>query len=162
MKKILFAVVGILLLTGAGCSNYVTEKAVEKMSGDKVDISNNGESVKIKTDDGTIQMGGKQKLPESWSSDVPHYPGATIQFSGSTNSAEGKLTTSVISETKDSGQTVLDFYTKEFEDKGWTTESNYQSVGMSILMVKKDNRVLSLTIIVNGESTSITAVLENK
>ena len=162
MKKILFAVVGILLLTGAGCGNYVAEKAVEKMSGDKVDVSNDGESVKIKTEEGTLQMGGKQELPEGWSSDAPYYPGATIQFSGSTNSAEGKPTTTVVSETKDSSQKVLDFYKKEFEDKGWTIESNYQSAEMSILVVKKDNRVLSLTIIVNKESTSITSVLENK
>ena len=65
------------------------EKAIEKGTGQKADVSTDNNSVSIKTDSGTFAASesGNIKLPSDFPSDVFTYPDAKITFS-TTNSGQ--------------------------------------------------------------------------
>lgn len=161
MKKIFFVVLGVILITGAGCSNYVAKKTLEKTSGGKVNIDNKDGSIKVSTDDSALQRGGANKLPEDWPKDAPTYFGANILFSGSVPGSGG-VGISVILQTNDSIKDVFDFYNKELADKKWKIIGSYQGGDMATLNVEKDTRFFTVSIVASGGLTSITATVGNK
>lgn len=161
MKKILFAVVGTLLLAGAGCSNYVGNKALERASGGRVDV--NGQKMKVTSDSGSLEWGGN-KLPSDWPSDAPAYPGATVQFSANSNPTDKgqNKSSSVMLESKDSALLVSDFYKKELVSKGWKIAGTYEVGGVYSMTAEKDTRTLVLSIAGSKNSTSISLTIGSK
>ena len=162
MKKILFVVLGTVVLAGAGCNNYVAEKAVEAGTGNKVKIGNDDKTLTVKTGEGEMQLGEVKKMPDNWPEDAPVYPGSTIQLVSSSNPAEGNASVSVMLLTSDALQAVVDFYKRELVAKGWLIETDYEATDIAIFGASKDNRTMSLTSGSSDEGSSITMTIETE
>jgi hypothetical protein len=99
---------------GSGCdlitekiTQKVTEKAVEhtieKETGGDVQV--NEGSLSFKNDKGTVELGAKAKVPDSWPKDVPMYPGAKVTAAMSNDTQQV-----VALETADSPEQAVAFY----------------------------------------------------
>lgn len=148
---------------GQKIGENMVEKAIEEGTGQKADVSADGKTVSVKTDEGTMAVSqeGTIKLPSDFPSDVFIYSDAKINFSTSTpaNAAEGTKASFMISYT--TNQSIVDVvakYNDEMAKNGWTkgTEANY---GAMMIDFKKGNRGILLTVSDSeGEKTGITGV----
>jgi hypothetical protein len=85
IKAAITAVVLAFTFTLTGCgSDTLTEKAIEKSTGDKVDIDSKNGEYKVKTEDGEFTT--SQKLPDNFPKDIPLVEG-TIRNSTSVQDA---------------------------------------------------------------------------
>lgn len=111
---------GLVLTTGcAQIAEQVTKSAVEKATGVKVE----SDGVTVTGKDGQqVSIGGENKLPDGFPSEVPVYDGATITSSVSTE--QGFL---VGFTTTDAPREVLDWYKSELAAGGWEVKSNMES-----------------------------------
>ena len=152
------------MLLGLGCkspSQMITEKVLETASGGKAKVDLSGNTVKVETKEGTSEWGGT-KLPDNWPSDAPVYPGASVQFSSSSNSKDGQPSAMVMFQTKEAGPNVYEFYKKELVAQGWTVEQDIQSGDGAMVTATKDTRALSVTVATGDGQTDITVVLASK
>jgi hypothetical protein len=112
-------------------------------------------TVEVKTDEATVS--NKQELPSEWPSDVPAYPGAAVQFSGTaTNPETGKEGSAAMFTTTDTGTAVIDFYKAKIAAEGWTVSNTMQINGGTVLVAAKDDRVLTVSIASAEGQTAIT------
>lgn len=150
-KKLWYIVGGVLVLIILG----------RLLSGS---IANNGattalEQTTYKTDNGTVTVGGNS-LPSNWPSDVPQYPGAKIQYSGSSNPQTGEAGVSVVFEVNAAAQTVVDFYKRELASKGWKIDSTATMGSATIIGASKGGKIFSVSVVDSGNGTvSVTVVI---
>lgn len=86
IKAAVAATVLAFTVTLTGCSSdTLTEKTVEKATGDKVDIDSKDGEFSVKTEDGEFST--SQKLPEGFPKDIPLIDGTIRQ---ATSAKEGK------------------------------------------------------------------------
>ena len=165
MKKVLFSSLALLLLAGAGCSgsvrDKVAEKAIERSSGGKAQVDLGEGSMKVKTKDGTAEW-GSNKLPADWATDAPIYPGASIQFSGSSNPTTGQPGAVAILETKDSNTQVLEYYKKELAAQGWKIVANFETGTSATIAASKGDRNIGITSATSEGKTVITVAVGKK
>jgi hypothetical protein len=148
---------------GQKIGENVLEKAIEQSTGKKADVSADGNTVSVKTGEGTMEASGEGmiKLPSDFPSDVFVYPDAKITFSTSTpaNAADGTKASYMIAYTVN--QSVADVvakYNGEMVKNGWTkeTEANY---GAMMVNFKKGNKDVLLTVSDSqGDKTGATVV----
>jgi hypothetical protein len=129
---IILAVVMVfaIVLSVSSCGNIaqkVAEKAIEKVVesavGTDVSIDTNDDSVKISTDEGVVQAGGDEKIPEWWPSEAPAYPDIKVTYSAKTKDDNGNDGFAMFAEvTKGSVKDVYDWYKSKMT--GWETKND--------------------------------------
>jgi hypothetical protein len=89
---------------------------------------------------------------------VPTYPGATAVVSSSVPE-EGTL---VSFESKDTPESVFEFYRKELVDRGWAMEGEMSSADQRMLIAGKGTRKTSVLVEgSDGATTQVTLTLTN-
>lgn len=136
----------------------ILEKAIEKGTGQKADVSADGKTVNVETESGTFSASGEGniKLPSDFPSDVFVYGDAKITFATSTpaNAAEGTKASYMIGYTvNQSLNDVVDKYRTEMAKNGWTkeTEANY---GAMMISFKKGAKDVLVTVSENQDGKS--------
>jgi hypothetical protein len=155
-KNKLWYIIGgivVLLVLGSQLSGFFArrgiENAIEQATGVDVDYGRDGTAT-YKTDEGSVTVGGNS-LPDNWPADAPKYPGANIQYSGSSNPQTGEAGVSVVFQTKASAQSVTDFYKKELASNGWKIESTATMGPATTLAAKKGDKTFAVYIVDSGE-----------
>lgn len=163
-KKTLVIVGVVVVLVVAGAASRflgksAAERAIEAATGEDADVDVNGNDVTVKTDQGTWST--SDKLPADFPSDVPIYPGATVQ--GSVASAGQDNTGHYAGlETTDALDDVIAWYKKEVKAGGWTVATDAMVNGSLILSATKDSRGLSVTVTKEGDKVVIGLVVANQ
>jgi len=142
MKKIAVSLSLILAITlvlafSVGCTmpwqqkaqEETAEKALEKISGQDVELDTSEESTTITTDEGATTWGTGSELPENFPGDVPVYPDTNITFSH-VGSGQEQESASASLETGDSVDDAAAWYEKNITDNGWEIQST-DSWGMN-------------------------------
>jgi hypothetical protein len=131
-KITLIALVGLLAVFGlTGCCPWLgeqaAEEAIEQSTGGEVEIDDDGESVSIDTEDGSmeIQGGDSAEVPSDFPSSMPVYDG-DIVMSSSIETGDGTAYTIGI-ETGDSVDDVASWYESELESNGWTISGQFSA-----------------------------------
>jgi hypothetical protein len=142
-----------LTFFASGCgflAQKAAEKTIEGATGNKVDI--NGDKVSVQAEDGTkVEVGGEQKLPEGFPTEVPIYAGAKIV--GSTTAAGGESQTSytVSYLAPDEMAVVARWYTSKLKSGGWKSVMTAQTGDGAIMASERGD--LTVNVSVNPSST---------
>ena len=99
------------------------------------------------------RLSGKLDLPADLPGDVPLYPGASLTWA---NSDETALLVSF--STADDPDTVAEYFRKEFASQGWLAEASHQPGGRTILAVK-GSREATVMVTGEGDTTNIDVIL---
>lgn len=147
LPVILIVVAGLFLIgflgykfvfskTRTKISNYFLSKSLSDKLGGDVKIEGDGEKVSYKDDDleFSYDMGGD--LPEGFPSDFPIYTNAKLisKYSSTQEESEGM---SVMWETSDDLEKIVEYYKSESEKTGWEITSTFSSEDSSVLSLKK-------------------------
>ena len=158
-KKSLWYIIGIIIvvlivgkIAWGMFGKSAMERAYESATGVDVDYNGNG-SATYSTSEGTATIGANS-LPESWPKDAPKYPGATIQFSASSNPETGKPGAAVVFQTSDSAEKVTDFYKRELASNGWTIEGTATFGVATTIAANKGDRQIGIQIADAGNGTT--------
>jgi hypothetical protein len=123
---VLFAVLSLVVFA-VGCGRIAekaAETAVEGATGVKVE--DDGDSVTIETDEGTVEVGsGEGDLPEDFPDDVPVYDGA-IDSHNKVSTPDGVMWSVVLS-TSDNFDNVVSWYKAELSSTDWAQEALLES-----------------------------------
>ncbi len=157
-QKIL-AVASAIVLLGAGCgkpaSNYVAERSVEKMiekqTGAKVDIKQDGNAVKYETKEGVFESGTDLKLPEDFPKDVYVAEGKIV--SAISNKDNGVFSVSIESEAK--AEDLAKTYENKFKDEGWKISGTMNFGDTYSVIAEKEGRQASAMIGQSSDNTTI-------
>lgn len=153
----------MLALCAAGCGKSVVEKATEAAAeanlpeGSKVDIKEDGSSVKIAGPDGQVSMetGTSVALPANFPSDIPVPEGVTWQM---VQGVQGEANSSLVvqgSVAKPLAE-VSAALKEKIAAQGWESESSFQQAGESeMLTYKKGEKKLSVTFTKDGDKTML-------
>ena len=135
---------------GQSIGENLLEQAIEQGTGKKANVSADGKTVNIETDEGTFTASeeGNIKLSSDFPSDVFMYPDAKISFSTTTpaNAADGTKASFMVAYTLNQSVTdVVAKYKAEMAKNGWTleTEGNY---GAIMINFNKGDRSILLTV----------------
>ncbi len=173
--KFVHALIGIAAVAAlSGCARgcaktqdrmaeEMVEKAIEqaaKSSGEELeglDIKIADGEVKVKTSEGSFQLGENLTLPENFPSAVPIYEGAeVVQFSHAEQGA------SIVLRSKDSRADVVSFYKTALGGGGWTTKATAELPSGHMLQYALGSTNLSLFVADNEGETMITLALVNQ
>ena len=128
----ILALVGLLAAFAlTGCCPWLgeqaAEEAIEQSTGGDVEIDDDGESVKIETDEGTMEIQGEgaAEVPAGFPSSMPIYDG-DYTFSSAVETPEGQVYTLGI-ETGDGAGDVSEWYRGELSSNGWEILSDISS-----------------------------------
>lgn len=149
---VLLAFVVVVAFSLAGCG-LIAQKAVEQSTGVKVD--QNGKSVTVTGKDGsTASMSAKEgELPKGLPADVPVYSG-TVKASYVVEAPQQGGTNFMFTiQTADSGSTVMDWYKKQLEAKGWMVTGTVAS-GTDAGMVEAKKGANNSIIVTVSKDTS--------
>ena len=169
MRKVIMFGCCVALIAVAGCgkkagekiSEKVMEKAMEKAikdgGGGEASVDIQGETMKVQTKEGniTISGGSKAKIPANFPKDIYVYEGAEV---AAVIDAGEALTLSLTC--KDTPAKVASTYKEKMKEKGWGIEQSMDMGGQQIVMLKKAERQVVVTVGDNQGSTFIGLVLE--
>ncbi len=162
-KLTIIGVIVAVLVVGGALNRWMgksaAERAIEAATGGSVDVDRDGDTVTVKTQDGTIT--GGNTMPENFPSDVPVYPGADVQGSYSIDGANGKGHT-VGLQTNDSLADVTAWYRREVAAKGWTVVGDATYNGSLVLSATKDSRGLNVSVSEEDGTVTIGLVVANQ
>jgi uncharacterized protein YneF (UPF0154 family) len=135
---------------GQEIGENILEKAIEKGTGQKADVSANGDSVSVKTESGSFSASesGNIKLPSDFPADVFVPSDAKITFATSVpaNAADGTKASFMIGySVNQSAGDVVNKYRDEMAKNGWTKESE-TNMGAMMINFKKGNRDILVTV----------------
>lgn len=116
-------------------------------------------STTYSNNEGTVTVGGN-KLPDTWPSDAPAYPNASIQYSGSSNPQTGAVGAAVVFATNDSVSAITEFYKRELAAQGWTIEQTANMGTATVIAASKDTRRIGVYIADAGDTRSVTVGIE--
>ncbi len=147
MKKVLFAILAVLLLAGSiflttGCARAAqraTSRAIEsviekELAKEGITVEGDGEeyTIKAESDDGTSEMTwGSTELPEGIPSAVNIYPNMNINFSAKeskTSSDDEKDMFQIVAESNDSLDKIVEWHKSqygnwdEFSTMSWSSD----------------------------------------
>ena len=152
MKKILiltFCLVLAATLTACGCEKTV-EKAIEQSTGGEADVDLDDGSVKVNTNEGSLEIGEEVDLPSGFPSDIYVIDG-TITAAMST----GEDTYTVSIETTKSVSEAKAKYESELENDGWDITMTLDIGEGSTIGAEKDNRSVSISIAESDGATTV-------
>jgi len=163
MKKLFVVIFCLALaLVVSGCGEKAVEKAaetaIEQSTGGQADVDIGTNSIKVNTNEGSLQVGGNISLPSGFPSDV-HVIDGTI--TAATTVTEGEAYTVSI-ETSKSVAAAKSEYETELKNDGWNVTLAMTFEGGATLAAEKDNRSVSVsmsesdgkTLVVLGTSTT--------
>jgi hypothetical protein len=161
---IAMVVVGVLVLGGITRSiehrvgNSLAERAIEASTGGKVNVDSDNGSVTVKTDQGTWST--SDKLPSDWPTDVPVYPGATVQGSVA---AQGQTAGHYVGlVTSDDAAKAIAWYKGELAAKGWKVTAEVNTAQGNMLSAEKDSRNLVVVVSAQDGKTTISLTVATK
>lgn len=147
-----------LLLTACGSpADRAAERAIENASGGDADVDVQGGTTRVTTSEGTVTV-GEQELPADWPTDVPAYPGSTIQAAGTVN-GQGK---GALFQTSDASADVVAYYKTQLAAGGWTMDTVAAMGSISVLSASKEGRTVAIQIAASEGQTIITVGLDEK
>ena len=152
MKKILiltFCLVWATTLTACACEKTV-EKAIEQSTGGEADVDLDDGSVKLNTNEGSLEIGEEVDLPSGFPSDIYVIDG-TITAAMSTG--EDTYTASI--ETTKSVSEAKTKYVSELENDGWDITMTLDIGEGSTIGAEKDNRSVSISIAESDGATTV-------
>lgn len=107
-------IVVVVLLVGANFYFSRYKKGVIRTADNQVvKYQQNGEQVKVETEQGSLVVGGDVKLPSDFPENIPVYPKSKL------TSAMAGEAPGYTAETKDDFGTVVKWYREELTKKGW-------------------------------------------
>jgi hypothetical protein len=143
-----------------GCGEKAEEEAAEKMAEKAIESSFEGEakvdigkeSIRIETEGGemTVTSGDSAKLPGDFPEDVYIYKGADLN-----TAMELPEGFNLMFQTKDDSSKVSEAYLTEMEGKGWSKEMTMDMGGRKMMVFKKDERIVNVSIASQEEMTQI-------
>jgi len=135
-----------------------TEKIMEKASGAEVDVDIDGESMTIKTEDGTVTSNaGDKKWPSEIPHDVPEFAYGSIEQVTISDMSDGKMWTMIVEKVHTD---VLNKYQKELKMKGFSC--NVVSYNNEGGMLTAENGTLIVGVMASDGSASVTVHIEKK
>lgn len=158
-----------LVFAGAGCGDdaaeKITEKALEKSSGGKVDVDSKDGTVKLTDKDGnTSSYGTGTELPKGWPDELKPPKSITI-LASSTSTTNGKKQLFVTAESSATVTELSEGLKAQFEDAGYeiTNESNLSSTdgGYASIEAKGPKYTASVSLAGDSSSKGKTTVLFN-
>lgn len=129
-----------------------------KMSGQAVNVEDGGKKISVDSKDGEFSYSAEGKLPEGFPVDFPIYPGAKLTNSWTADTDDGKGI-SVVWESKDTAETVKNFYKEKLAAGGWTIESELAQAEMQSLSFTKDNVSGFVGLTLSGDKLTISVTL---
>ena len=161
------------LFTLASCSrDQSTDNDKMKMT-----VKNEGEKIKLKTEDATITVTGNDKkgqvniktddgetlemtygkntIPDDFPKDVPIYSPSQVTMSQIINENNSVLSL----HTDDEVSKVAEFYKKELVQQGWSIKNEMTMGTMSLLQGEKGKRALNVTVNHKDKKTVISIVV---
>ena len=139
-----------------------TEAAIEHDQGGDANVNLQNGNVSIKTDQGSFTVQNGAKLPDGFPSDVPLYPGAAVQSSAGSTTAEGQgfLITATSTDAPDK---VIAFYKEKlagtFQSKA---DMNMNGQLMLIYQTADEKRSVSISVNPEGTGSQLTLTTANK
>ena len=118
----------------------IVEQAIEKQTGAKVDIDTQDETIKIKSEEGEMEIGATAQWPDDMPSDVPKFSAGSIT-AAVTNNDQSQKTWTVMIQNVD--KESVDRYKAELENIGWQTGDQVSYV-VSFVTFTKGNYKLNL------------------
>ena len=137
-----------------GVSERAMEDQIEKQTGGQADVDIDGDQMemKVKTDDGTFEMGKDVKLPEN----VPQYPGSQIisKAAGTSADGQGGLFTMTSS---DGTEEIVKYYQDYYTGQGWeqVAEMNFGQATTVVFEKGEDNNI-SVSVAQNNTDSNAT------
>ena len=138
----------------------IVENAIEGASGGETDVDLSGDTVTVKSKEGTMVMsgGGNVSLPDKFPKDVPVYKGAKV-----ITSMSAKDGMSVTLQTADPLAKVGEFYKSRMDAQGWESETSLNTGNQTILGFKKESRSASVIMMASKEGgTTISLILADR
>ena len=163
--KITFAVLAAVLaasaLTGCGfAAEQASEKIIEGSTGADVEIDDDGESVSMETEDGSVNIAGGEsaEVPSDFPSDMPLYDG-TLNVSTAVDTADGKIYSLGI-QTDDDAMDVASWYADELDAEGWTTlsEITNDSGGATMVVYALEKGTTEAQVVINADGSEPTQI----
>lgn len=149
MFKKIITYVGVLafMLFISGCGEKTLlenrmEKALEKELGGKAEVELGKETVKIETNEGSIQVGGNVVLPKDFPSDVYIIDGQLMTSMKNVVGTGYQVAIKSTASVKD----AKELYEKKLKEQGWTSVSSYDMGTAAVISVKKGKRQLTVTL----------------
>lgn len=136
-----------IVLIGAGVlwkkfegkiSSKLLSLFLSKTAGESVDVENNGKKITVNGKQGQFSYSAEGQLPNGFPSDFPIYPGAKLSSSWTTGGEDGKGI-SVVWETSDSADQVMNFYKNKLSAASWKIDNEFTQEQMQTLSFEKDN-----------------------
>jgi hypothetical protein len=151
-----------LLLVSCGnpaekAAENAAEKAIEQETGGKADVDIKNGTTRVQTKDGVVTV-GEQQLPADWPKDVPVYPGAKVQVSGTSNTNGAASMFTIPGGKAD----VVSFYKQKLVEEGWVIDVAADMGASSIVSASKDQRTIAVQIAESGEQTTVTIGIDTK
>lgn len=140
---IVVAVLVALALIGRFVYKMVAEKVtsgiLSKVTGQNVDVSGNGQNIKIKTDKGDLTINSGGSLPSDFPADFPIYPGSKLtgSFSATGTNGEKSSGVSVVWETSDDASKVGTYYKSALVSAGYKITTEYSQNSSTTLTFEK-------------------------
>ena len=169
--KITLTVFALLLAATAltGCNmaaEEATEALVEGSTGADVEIDDEGGSVSVETEDGSMEVtgGDSAEVPDGFPSDMPLYDGTVVM--GQAIEVDGETSYNVAIEVEDDVADIADWYSSELDAEGWTItfEMSNDSDGMEMVtyQVEKGNMTGQVIIAHEDEETTVAVTVVPK
>lgn len=146
MKRIVsIAVLVLFVMVGCGKKKeeIIAEKIIENGIGKKAKVDLDDQSVKIETEDGTMNLktGKSAKIPDAFPSDVFIFKPADVEMA-----MEMGMGYSIALKTVKDIPTVAAAYKNEMVKKGWTQKAAMDMGENTMLMYEKGKRVTNVTV----------------
>lgn len=164
-KTVIIIIVVVLAILGAGgyfvsrffaekAGEQIAEKLLESGTGAKVDIDNNGENVKIETDEGSLEYGSNAEWPEDLPNNVPKISGGSITAASKVSDSDSGNAWTI--SMADISKEEYEAYQKSLIAAGWQEESSYTSSSsmsqygdgsnMVVLVHTQEDSVLTISV----------------
>jgi hypothetical protein len=136
---------GIFWLSRGDNAQNLTEDIIESSTGANVDINKDGTSVNIETEDGSVNIGGEQKIPEDLPTAVVLYDNQEV-VGVITSTQDGTKYWNISTTSTDEVAKVSSFIETRFAENGWTTVSTSTYNGIVNYSFEKENLTAFITI----------------
>ena len=156
---------GALIVAGLLCASGACSRSHTVTTADgKVSYQEKGKDARTVTvtgkDGQTATLNFNQnKVPDDYPKDVPIYSPAKVVMSQSISEKNART---LMLESTDAADKVVDFYKKGLDGNGWKTESTMTTAQLTILTATKDRKQVLLQISDNGAKRSVMQVVSDK
>ena len=129
---------GLFWLSRGDNAQNLTKDIVENSTGANVDINKDGSSFNIETENGSMGIGGEQKIPEDLPKAVVLYDNQQV-VGVVTSTQDGTKYWNISTKTSDEVTKVSNYIETKFTENGWTTVSTSTYNEIASYSYEKDN-----------------------